>query len=149
MSLSVHPLYPPDRWLPCLMFVSCCNFLTATKKLDVVTSLTPVPLHWVHSSAVHKLATSANSVLTESVVLVVPCLPIHGFPRNVSCTIWTYKRHGAEPFLFRWLVSQTVSKFPAFYGTRRYNAEFTCCRHWFISSVRRVNSTPSHHFSLK
>jgi hypothetical protein len=47
------------------------------------------------------------------------------------------------------MVAQLVKKFPAFYGTRRFMTVFTRARHWSLSWVRWIQSTPSHLISLR
>jgi hypothetical protein len=46
-------------------------------------------------------------------------------------------------------VTQLVSKFPAFCGTRRFITMFTRARHWSLSWARCIHSTPSHPVSLR
>jgi len=47
------------------------------------------------------------------------------------------------------LVSQVVKKFPALYGTRKFITMFTRVRHWSLSWVKCVRSTPSNPISLR
>jgi hypothetical protein len=42
-----------------------------------------------------------------------------------------------------------IKKFSTFYGTQRFITVFTTAGHWPLSSVRWVQSTPSHHISLR
>jgi len=46
------------------------------------------------------------------------------------------------------IVTQLVKKFPAFYGTRRYNAAFTRSSHCSLSLTRRIQSTSSQPIAL-
>jgi hypothetical protein len=44
---------------------------------------------------------------------------------------------------------QPLKNFTAFYGTRRFNTVFTRALHWFLSWAISIQSTPSHHISLR
>jgi hypothetical protein len=46
-------------------------------------------------------------------------------------------------------IVQPLKKFPAFYGTRRFNTEFTRVLHWSLSWAISSQSTPSHPISLR
>jgi hypothetical protein len=49
------------------------------------------------------------------------------------------------------IVTQLVKKFSAFYGTRKFITVFTRARHWSLSSVRQIQSTPyffKSHFNI-
>jgi hypothetical protein len=46
-------------------------------------------------------------------------------------------------------VAQLLKKFHAFYRTQRFTTMFTRDCHWSLSKARQIQSTPSHHISLR
>jgi hypothetical protein len=54
--------------------------------------------------------------------------------------------HGAESFE-KPQGPQTLKKFPAFYGTRKFTTAFTTAHHLSLSWTRSIQSTPPSHFS--
>jgi hypothetical protein len=47
------------------------------------------------------------------------------------------------------IVSQLVKKFPTLYRNRRFITVFTKSRHWTLSLINRIRSTPSHRIYLR
>jgi hypothetical protein len=67
--------------------------------------------------------------------------------RQLALNKLTYLRSWAlleEP-----LIGQPLKNFPARYGTLRFNTVFTRVFHWSLSWAISVQSTPSHHISLR
>jgi hypothetical protein len=59
----------------------------------------------------------------------------------------TYLRSWA--FLEELSIVQPLKNLPAFYGTRSFNSVFTRALHWSLSLAISIQSTPSHHISLR
>jgi hypothetical protein len=55
-----------------------------------------------------------------------------------------YVLHGAESFLRSLTGLKLLKKFPAFYGTRKFDTAFTRARHLFLSWARLIHSIPLH-----
>jgi hypothetical protein len=64
---------------------------------------------------------------------------------SMYCYLLTYLRSWA--LLEGSSIVQPLKKFPAFYGTRRFNAVFTRALHWSLSWAISIQSTPSHPIS--
>jgi hypothetical protein len=78
----------------------------------------------------------------------VGTLPLdYGARFYVILTVLTYSWNWAvleEP-----PIVQPLKNFPAFYGTRRFNTVFTRALHWCLSWAISIQSTSSHHISLR